>query len=223
MWQKRVLALLLCFSLCIGPCVAAVPPEGDSPILLTGPTSATTLGIGLPALVALCLSPELRTFREMLETGLPGTRRTYPSYQDAMDAVCSRYSALTVYTHQQMEGNGCTVLLTGWGPLPHGLVSFLDVVYQDGSYLGEGVQVSLPLPRTGVMGGPRIPDSLEISCDGKFLSYSYHLSQPVALALSPLSVTVFQEAGVYLYTTHLTSGITWLKFSPLENEDGPSV
>lgn len=102
-----------------------------------------------------------------------------------------------------LESDLCTAVLTKGRYLDQYDDYILSLVYKPGSPLGEGTIKQLLLPSTIYADGytyhptDRSPDSLELSPDGRTLTYVYHFDE---------ALMSFHEAGTYTYTVDLATG-----------------
>ena len=102
-----------------------------------------------------------------------------------------------------LESDLCTAVLTKGRYLDQYDDYILSLVYKPGSPLGEGTIKQLLLPSTIYADvytyhpTDRSPDSLELSPDGRTLTYVYHFDE---------ALMSFHEAGTYTYTVDLATG-----------------
>ena len=102
-----------------------------------------------------------------------------------------------------LESDLCTAVLTKGRYLDQYDDYILSLVYKPGSPLGEGTIKQLLLPSTIYADGytyhptDRSPDSLELSPDGRTLTYVYRFDE---------ALMSFHEAGTYTYTVDLATG-----------------
>lgn len=103
---------------------------------------------------------------------------------------------------ETLETPECTVVLTRGRFFDDADDYILSLVYKPGSTQGEGTIKRLLLPTTVDLHSwynptDRAPDTLELSKDGKALTYSYTFGQ---------ALEGFHEAGTYTYTVDLPTG-----------------
>lgn len=141
-----------------------------------------------------------------IDSGLLGRRHRYPSYGEALAEATVSVSAVT----QTLEADSCTILLGMLGGAPHGSNACLYLIYKPCSAVGEGVTVSLPMPRENFIGVTSEPDNLWLSEDGLTLHYSYHYDEPLVIDEGLPSENIIHEAGTYSYIADLNNGVTSL-------------
>lgn len=160
------------------------------------------------------VEPGTVTFTVDLPTG--EIRREYRplDYAGAMAHVTRKriHQPLREHTRDRevvrtLETDLCTVVLTNGGFVCYDDY-VLSLVYKPGSPLGEGTIKQLILPSTvydkvhaWYKPTDRPPDSLEVSGDGKTLTYVYHFDQALVTGSG-----VYHEAGTYTYTVDLATG-----------------
>jgi len=93
------------------------------------------------------------------------------------------------------------------GGTPHGGSASLWIVYKNGSAMGDGTVVTLPLPEVGVWGNRIMPEKMEFSEDGKTLAYSHHFDERLEFSMSDsIPGRLVHEKGTYNYTVNLENG-----------------
>lgn len=154
------------------------------------------------------------TYTVDLPTGTVTERFDPPNYKAALAHV-TRKRIIAPSEHsedrevvQTLEAPDCTVVLTKGRFVDEYDDYILSLVYKPGSTLGDGAIRQLVLPSTVCPDGfswynptDRAPDRLDISPDGKTLTYKYHFSQPLEH-----NGEVLHEIGDYVYTADLTTG-----------------
>ncbi|MBQ7036299.1 MAG: S-layer homology domain-containing protein [Clostridia bacterium] len=114
------------------------------------------------------------------------------------------------YITKTYETDLCTILVGYLGGTPHGSFNWLRAVYKEGSPLGDGKVISLPLPDIR-WSKPATPSEIIVSADGKTATYSFFFESDLILDPGQSSEQVIHEAGTYVYTTNLLSGETTLE------------
>lgn len=94
------------------------------------------------------------------------------------------------------------------GGTPHGSYASLYLVYKEGSALGDGTTVSLPLPQETFWGNTRMPDTMTFSEDGKTLVYTRHFDEKleVSIDITTTPPRLVHDKGTYTYTVDLETG-----------------
>lgn len=155
------------------------------------------------------VEPGTFTFTVDLPTGEVHREYRPVDYAGAMAHV-TRKRIATASEHSEdrevvrtLEAPECTVILTRGRYLDRYDDCILSLVYKPNSSLGEGTIKRLLLPSTVYAKGysyhptDRAPDTLELSRDGKSLTYSYHFVE---------ALEDFHDAGTYTYTVDLPTG-----------------
>ena len=105
------------------------------------------------------------------------------------------------------EYDAFTLLEVRLNGTPHGGYSSLYLVYKDGSALGDGTIVSLPLPQHSFWGNTYMPETLDFSEDGKTLVYTQHFDEKLEVTMDPsIPSRLVHEKGTYTYTVNLETG-----------------
>lgn len=155
------------------------------------------------------VEPGSFTFTVDLPTGEVHREYRPVDYAGAMAHV-TRKRIATASEHSEdrevvrtLEAPECTVILTRGRYLDRYDDCILSLVYKPNSALGDGTIKRLLLPSTVYAKGysyhptDRAPDTLELSRDGKSLTYSYHFVE---------ALEDFHDAGTYTYTVDLPTG-----------------
>ncbi|MBO4953852.1 MAG: hypothetical protein J6D04_01730, partial [Clostridia bacterium] len=101
------------------------------------------------------------------------------------------------------------------GGIPHGGYTGLRLVYKEGSALGDGTTVSLPLPKENFWGNERMPDTITFSEDGKTLVYTRHFDEKFEMSIDVTTPPfTIHEKGTYTYTVNLETGEVSLEILP---------
>lgn len=155
------------------------------------------------------VEPGTFTFTVDLATGEVHREYRPVDYAGAMAHVTRRRIATSIEhsddreVARTLEAPDCTVVLTKGRYLDRYDDYILSLVYKPDSALGEGTIKRLLLPSTVYAKGysyhptDRSPDILELSGDGKALTYIYHFDE---------ALEYFHEAGTYTYTVDLATG-----------------
>lgn len=114
------------------------------------------------------------------------------------------------YITKMYETQYCTIIVGYLGGTPHGSFSWARLVYKEGSPLGDGKVISLPLPDIR-WSKPAEPEEIIVSEDGKTAKYSFFFESDMILDVGLPSENVIHEAGTYQYTTDLVTGETTLE------------
>lgn len=125
------------------------------------------------------------------------------------DEVLSDFAADSMRTSKIInEFDAFTLLEVRLSGTPHGSYSSLYLVYKDGSALGDGTIVSLPLPERSFWGNTTMPETLDFSDDGKTLVYTQHFDEKleVSVDITTTPPRLVHEKGTYTYTVNLETG-----------------
>lgn len=149
------------------------------------------------------------TYTVDLPSGAVTERFDPPNYQAALAHVMKK-RIITPSEHsedrevvQTLEAPDCTVVLTKGRFVDKYDDYILSLVYKPGSALGDGTIKRLLLPTTVIASGywldptDRVPDSLEVSADGKTLTYVYRFDE---------ALEDYHDTGTYTYTVDMTTG-----------------
>lgn len=116
------------------------------------------------------------------------------TYQEAM-AELARCDGGKVLSETEL----CTVFSYSF-VTPRGSYAYLCLIYKPGAPLEEGTVIHLPLPSISASSGQTVlPDSLEVSEDGKTLTYGSY---------------VYPSQDAEIYTVDLTTGETVKSVAP---------
>lgn len=140
-----------------------------------------------------------------IEGGVLAWRQpTYDEYMETLKNDGMNYITGTYETEY------CTIISGYLGGTPHGSFPWVRLVYKEGSPLGNGKVIGLPLPDMR-WGKPASPEEIILSEDGKTATYSFFFESDLVLDAGTPSEIVVHEAGTYQYTTDLTTGETTLE------------
>lgn len=140
-----------------------------------------------------------------IEGGILAWRQpTYDEYMETLKNDGMNYITGTYETEY------CTILSGYLGGTPHGSFSWVRLVYKEGSPLGDGKVISLPLPDM-TWGKPASLEGIIISEDGKTATYSFFFESDLILEAGTPSEIMVHQAGTYQYTTDLATGETALE------------
>lgn len=130
-----------------------------------------------------------------------------PTYAETMEELANDKMNVIEKT---IEAEECTIVIGYLGGVMHGPHGWVRVIYKEGSEMGEGKVINLPLPQVNGWGGTEAPESLTVSDDGKKAAYSFFFESDMILDPGLPSERVIHEAGTYQYTVDLVSGETEL-------------
>ena len=114
------------------------------------------------------------------------------------------------YITKTYETEFCTILAGYLGGTPHGSFNWLRAVYKEGSPLGDGKVITLPLPDMQ-WSKPAAPGEITISEDGNVATYSVFFEEDLILDPGQETENAIHEKGTYSYTTNLLTGETTLE------------
>ncbi len=112
---------------------------------------------------------------------------------------------------ERWEGAECTACLT-YISTPHGGMARLYLVFKDGSALGAGKILRLPLPEENMWAKTNRPDTVTFSEDGKILTYTRSFAEKSAIGSG---TRLIHEKGTYVYTVDTETGKLEFTLEPL--------